>query len=91
MHLGIGLGYRGEEFGGFGGARREPLRRGAIIGSPLEVRQRLQQLGDACDTTELIIAMRLPRQEPSRTIRSLQRFVVEVLPISAPEHERRRM
>jgi alkanesulfonate monooxygenase SsuD/methylene tetrahydromethanopterin reductase-like flavin-dependent oxidoreductase (luciferase family) len=56
------------------------LKRGAIIGSPLEVRQRLLQLVEAGETTELIIAMQLPGLEPAKTMRSLERFAAEVLP-----------
>jgi alkanesulfonate monooxygenase SsuD/methylene tetrahydromethanopterin reductase-like flavin-dependent oxidoreductase (luciferase family) len=58
----------------------ERLKRGAIIGSPSEVRQRLQQLVDAGETTELILAMQLPGLEPSKTMCSLERFAAEVLP-----------
>jgi alkanesulfonate monooxygenase SsuD/methylene tetrahydromethanopterin reductase-like flavin-dependent oxidoreductase (luciferase family) len=58
----------------------EKLKRGAIIGSPDEVRQRLQQLAVVGDTTELIIAMQLPGLEPSKTMNSLERFTAEVLP-----------
>ena len=58
----------------------ERLKRGAIIGSPLEVRQRLHQLMEAGDTSELILAMQLPGLERSEKMRSLERFAAEVLP-----------
>jgi alkanesulfonate monooxygenase SsuD/methylene tetrahydromethanopterin reductase-like flavin-dependent oxidoreductase (luciferase family) len=58
----------------------ERLKRAAIIGSPAEVRARLQQLAEAGETTELIIAMQLPGLEPRKTMRSLERFAAEVLP-----------
>ena len=58
----------------------ERLKRGAIIGSPAEVRQRLQQLIEAGETTELILAMQLPGLAPAKTMRSLERFATEVLP-----------
>jgi alkanesulfonate monooxygenase SsuD/methylene tetrahydromethanopterin reductase-like flavin-dependent oxidoreductase (luciferase family) len=58
----------------------ERLKRGVIIGSPAEVRQRLQQLVDAGETTELIVAMQLPGLAPGKTMRSLERFAAEVLP-----------
>jgi alkanesulfonate monooxygenase SsuD/methylene tetrahydromethanopterin reductase-like flavin-dependent oxidoreductase (luciferase family) len=58
----------------------ERLKRGAIIGAPAEVRKRLQQLVEAGETTELIVAMQLPGLEPSKTMRSLERFAAEVLP-----------
>jgi alkanesulfonate monooxygenase SsuD/methylene tetrahydromethanopterin reductase-like flavin-dependent oxidoreductase (luciferase family) len=58
----------------------ERLKRGAIIGSPAQVRDRLRQLVEAGETTELIIAMQLPGLEPSKTMRSLERFATEVLP-----------
>jgi alkanesulfonate monooxygenase SsuD/methylene tetrahydromethanopterin reductase-like flavin-dependent oxidoreductase (luciferase family) len=56
------------------------LKHGALIGSPQEVRQKLQQLAEAGETTELIIAMQLPGLEPGKTMRSLERFATEVLP-----------
>jgi alkanesulfonate monooxygenase SsuD/methylene tetrahydromethanopterin reductase-like flavin-dependent oxidoreductase (luciferase family) len=56
------------------------LKRGVIIGSPAEVRQRLEQLAEAGETTELIVAMQLPGLAPSKTMRSLERFAAEVLP-----------
>jgi alkanesulfonate monooxygenase SsuD/methylene tetrahydromethanopterin reductase-like flavin-dependent oxidoreductase (luciferase family) len=58
----------------------ERLKRGVIIGSPAEVRERLQQLVDAGETTELIVAMQLPGLAPGKTMRSLERFAAEVLP-----------
>jgi alkanesulfonate monooxygenase SsuD/methylene tetrahydromethanopterin reductase-like flavin-dependent oxidoreductase (luciferase family) len=58
----------------------ERLKRGAIIGSPPEVRERLQQLVRAGETTELIVAMQLPGLEPVKTMRSLERFAADVLP-----------
>jgi alkanesulfonate monooxygenase SsuD/methylene tetrahydromethanopterin reductase-like flavin-dependent oxidoreductase (luciferase family) len=61
-------------------ADAERLKRGAIIGSPQEVQDRLQQLMQAGETTELIIAMQLPGLEPNKTMRSLERFCAEVLP-----------
>ncbi len=58
----------------------ERLKRGAIIGSPENVRQRLRELVEARDTTEIILAMQLPGLAPAKTIRSLERFAAEVLP-----------
>lgn len=58
----------------------ERLKQGAIIGSPAQVRDRLQQLADAGETTELILAMQLPGLDPNKTMRSLERFAIGVLP-----------
>jgi alkanesulfonate monooxygenase SsuD/methylene tetrahydromethanopterin reductase-like flavin-dependent oxidoreductase (luciferase family) len=58
----------------------ERLKHGAIIGSPAEVGLRLQQLMEVGEMTEVIVAMQLPGLAPSKTMRSLERFVAEVLP-----------
>jgi alkanesulfonate monooxygenase SsuD/methylene tetrahydromethanopterin reductase-like flavin-dependent oxidoreductase (luciferase family) len=58
----------------------ERLKQGAIIGSPQDVGQRLCHLAESGETTELIVAMQLPGLEPSKTMRSLERFTAEVLP-----------
>ncbi|HKV54113.1 MAG TPA: LLM class flavin-dependent oxidoreductase [Candidatus Binataceae bacterium] len=58
----------------------ERLKQGAVIGSPENVRQRLAELFDAGETTEIILAMQLPGLAPAKTMRSLERFASEVLP-----------
>jgi alkanesulfonate monooxygenase SsuD/methylene tetrahydromethanopterin reductase-like flavin-dependent oxidoreductase (luciferase family) len=58
----------------------ERLKQGAIIGSPAEVGLRLQRLMELGEMTEVIVAMQLPGLAPSKTMRSLERFVAEVLP-----------
>jgi alkanesulfonate monooxygenase SsuD/methylene tetrahydromethanopterin reductase-like flavin-dependent oxidoreductase (luciferase family) len=58
----------------------ERIRRGAVIGSPDEVRQRLAETIQSNDMTELILAMQLPGLAPARALRSLERFAAEVLP-----------
>jgi alkanesulfonate monooxygenase SsuD/methylene tetrahydromethanopterin reductase-like flavin-dependent oxidoreductase (luciferase family) len=64
----------------------ERLKQGAIIGSPQDVGNRLRHLAEAGETTELIVAMQLPGLEPSKTMRSLERFAAEVLPrLKTPE------
>jgi alkanesulfonate monooxygenase SsuD/methylene tetrahydromethanopterin reductase-like flavin-dependent oxidoreductase (luciferase family) len=58
----------------------ERLKQGAIIGSPTQVRERLQQLAEAGETSELIVAMQLPGLEPHKAMLSLERFATQVLP-----------
>jgi alkanesulfonate monooxygenase SsuD/methylene tetrahydromethanopterin reductase-like flavin-dependent oxidoreductase (luciferase family) len=61
-------------------ADAERLKRGAIIGPPETVRQRLTELIQSGETTEIILAMQLPGLSPAKTMRSLERFAAEVLP-----------
>jgi len=56
------------------------IKRGAVLGSPDEVRTRLSEIIQSNDMTELILAMQLPGLEPARAMRSLERFGAEVLP-----------
>ena len=58
----------------------ERIRRGAVIGSPDEVRQRLSETIQSNDMTELILTMQLPGLAPAKALRSLARFAAEVLP-----------
>jgi len=59
----------------------EKVRRTCVLGSPEEVRQRLSEIIESNQMTEMIVAMQLPGLEPAKVMRSLERFATEVLPI----------
>jgi alkanesulfonate monooxygenase SsuD/methylene tetrahydromethanopterin reductase-like flavin-dependent oxidoreductase (luciferase family) len=56
------------------------LRRNSIIGTPAEVTDQLSRMIERTPMTELIINMQLPGLAPEKAMRSLERFVTEVLP-----------
>jgi alkanesulfonate monooxygenase SsuD/methylene tetrahydromethanopterin reductase-like flavin-dependent oxidoreductase (luciferase family) len=58
----------------------ELIKRGAILGPPADVRQKIGELIASNQMTELILAMQLPGLEPAKAMRSLERFAGEVLP-----------
>jgi alkanesulfonate monooxygenase SsuD/methylene tetrahydromethanopterin reductase-like flavin-dependent oxidoreductase (luciferase family) len=51
-----------------------------VLGSPDQVRKRLEEIVESAPITELVIAMQLPGLDPKKTRRSLERFSTEVLP-----------
>jgi alkanesulfonate monooxygenase SsuD/methylene tetrahydromethanopterin reductase-like flavin-dependent oxidoreductase (luciferase family) len=58
----------------------ERLRRTSVLGSPEQVRKRLEEIIEATPMTELVIAMQLPGLDPKKTRRSLELFSTEILP-----------
>jgi alkanesulfonate monooxygenase SsuD/methylene tetrahydromethanopterin reductase-like flavin-dependent oxidoreductase (luciferase family) len=68
------------EAGGYYRADAAALRKGAIIGPPPYVIERLRQIIEATHMTELALAMQLPGLDPRKGMRSLERFTNEVLP-----------
>lgn len=58
----------------------ERLRRTSVLGSPVQVRDRLKEIFDTVPMTDLTMATQLPGLDPPKARRSLQRFAAEVLP-----------
>ncbi len=58
----------------------ERLRRTTVLGSPAQVRARLEEIVEATPMTELVIAMQLPGLDPKKARRSLERFSTDILP-----------
>jgi len=58
----------------------ERLRRTSVLGSPDQVRTRLEEIVESAPITELVIAMQLPGLDPKKARRSLDRFSAEILP-----------
>jgi alkanesulfonate monooxygenase SsuD/methylene tetrahydromethanopterin reductase-like flavin-dependent oxidoreductase (luciferase family) len=58
----------------------DKVRRSCVFGSPEEVRQRLLEIIESNQMTELIVTMQLPGLDPAKAMRSLGRFATEVLP-----------
>ncbi|MDO8430882.1 MAG: LLM class flavin-dependent oxidoreductase [Candidatus Binatus sp.] len=58
----------------------ERLRRTSVLGTPAEVRDKLNAILDATPFTELIVVTQLPGLDPAKARRSLDRFGLEVLP-----------
>jgi alkanesulfonate monooxygenase SsuD/methylene tetrahydromethanopterin reductase-like flavin-dependent oxidoreductase (luciferase family) len=56
------------------------LRRNSVIGTSAEVAEQLARMIERIPTTELILNMQLPGLAPAKAMRSLERFVAEVLP-----------
>lgn len=56
------------------------LRRNSVLGTPSEVAQQLSRMIERTPMTELILNMQLPGLAPAKAMRSLERFVAEVLP-----------
>ncbi|HXZ87718.1 MAG TPA: LLM class flavin-dependent oxidoreductase [Candidatus Binataceae bacterium] len=56
------------------------LRRNSVLGTPAEVAQQLSGMIERTPMTELILNMQLPGLAPAKAMRSLERFVAEVLP-----------
>jgi alkanesulfonate monooxygenase SsuD/methylene tetrahydromethanopterin reductase-like flavin-dependent oxidoreductase (luciferase family) len=61
-------------------ADAQALRKTCVLGSPAEVREQLSAILAASPMTEMILVMQLPGVEPARALRSLERFLAEVLP-----------
>jgi alkanesulfonate monooxygenase SsuD/methylene tetrahydromethanopterin reductase-like flavin-dependent oxidoreductase (luciferase family) len=58
----------------------DKVKRTCVLGSPEEVRQRLSEIIESNQMTEMILSMQLPGLEPAKAMRSLERFTTEVLP-----------
>ncbi|MGA2410235.1 MAG: LLM class flavin-dependent oxidoreductase [Candidatus Binataceae bacterium] len=58
----------------------ERIRKGAIIGPPEVVADRLSKVIAEQQMTELILATQLPGLQPAKAMRSLERFAREVMP-----------
>jgi alkanesulfonate monooxygenase SsuD/methylene tetrahydromethanopterin reductase-like flavin-dependent oxidoreductase (luciferase family) len=58
----------------------EKIRRTCVLGPPAEVRQRLAEIINSSQMTEMILSMQLPGLEPAKAMHSLERFATEVLP-----------
>jgi alkanesulfonate monooxygenase SsuD/methylene tetrahydromethanopterin reductase-like flavin-dependent oxidoreductase (luciferase family) len=58
----------------------ERLRRTSVLGTPDEVRIRLNEIIETTPMTELIVVSQLPGLDPAKARRSLDRFGAEVLP-----------
>ncbi len=58
----------------------ERLRRISVIGNSDQVRQRLRDLLQKFEFTELIVVTQLPGLDPLKSLRSLERFGTEVMP-----------
>jgi alkanesulfonate monooxygenase SsuD/methylene tetrahydromethanopterin reductase-like flavin-dependent oxidoreductase (luciferase family) len=56
------------------------LRRTSVLGTPDEVRIRLNEIIETTPMTELIVVSQLPGLDPAKARRSLDRFGAEVLP-----------
>jgi alkanesulfonate monooxygenase SsuD/methylene tetrahydromethanopterin reductase-like flavin-dependent oxidoreductase (luciferase family) len=56
------------------------LRRNSVLGTPAEVAEQLSRMIERTPMTELILNMQLPGLAPAKAMRSLERFVEEVLP-----------
>jgi alkanesulfonate monooxygenase SsuD/methylene tetrahydromethanopterin reductase-like flavin-dependent oxidoreductase (luciferase family) len=56
------------------------LRRTSVLGTPDEVRIRLNEILETTPMTELIVVSQLPGLDPAKARRSLDRFGAEVLP-----------
>lgn len=56
------------------------LRRNSVLGTPSGVAQQLSRMIERTPMTELILNMQLPGLAPAKAMRSLERFVAEVLP-----------
>lgn len=56
------------------------LRRNSVLGTPSEVAQQLSRMIERTPMTELILNMQPPGLAPAKAMRSLERFVAEVLP-----------
>jgi len=59
----------------------EVLRRNGVLGPPEVVTERLRQIVTSTPMTEMAVAMQVPGLEPSKAMRSLERFATEVLPV----------
>ncbi len=57
------------------------LRRNSVLGTPAEVAKQLSSMIERTPMTELILNMQLPGLAPAKAMRSLERFVAEVLPM----------
>ncbi len=58
----------------------DALRKGSILGPPHRVIEQLREFAAKTPATELTLAMQQPGLDPAKAIRSLKRFVIEVLP-----------
>jgi alkanesulfonate monooxygenase SsuD/methylene tetrahydromethanopterin reductase-like flavin-dependent oxidoreductase (luciferase family) len=58
----------------------ERLRRTAVLGTPAEVADKLNEILDATPFTEMIVVTQLPGLDPAKARRSLDRFGADVLP-----------
>lgn len=56
------------------------LRKSAVLGPPARVIERLKQTIEAAPATEIALTMQFPGLDPSKAMRSLERFTTEVLP-----------
>lgn len=61
----------------------ERLRRTSVIGTPAQVRDRLRDILQKYQYTELILVTQLPGLDPAKALQSLERFGTEVMPFVA--------